>query len=201
MQNDLFLIRGWLRIAYTETSITVMWGSDAHAAPSIHVPHKPKILNGDRVVASPTGNHTGNSTMETQVLERGSTCTYASQVAFKPDPLLSVVSNPIETYGDLFQLLEQGQYIVLYGCRIYRIKKFDRNTNHRGESVLTLSIIRTTPPCSTVEVPLPPLSLPLEMKLKLSEMESVDVFGGWASGRGSVRDEVGLVRPEILQVY
>ena len=197
MQNDLFLIRGWLRIAYTETSISVIWGSDAHAAPSISVPNKQKILAGDRVVAP--GNHTGNNSMvATQVLERGSTCTYASQVALKPDPLLSVVSNPIKTYGDLFQLLKHGQYIVLYGCRIYRIKNFDQNTGHRGESVLTLSLIRTAP-SSTVEVPLPPLSLQTEMKLKLSEMESVGVFGGWASGRGGVRDEVGLVSPESLQ--
>ena len=195
VNNELFVIRAFLRIPYTETSILVIRGSDVHAAPSISVPNKQKILTGDRV-ATPKVNHTGTDmTATTQVLERGSTCTYASRFPLKPDPLLTVVANPIDTYGDLFYLLKKGQYIVLYGCSVYRIKSFDQNIDTRGESVVTLAIVRhTTSPNINAEV-----SLSRQLELKLSEMENVGVFGGWASGRGGVRDEVGLVCPEKLQ--
>ena len=65
---------------------------------------------------------------------------------------------------------------------------------------MALVLVCTTPPphvnAGNAQVP-----LLREMELKLCEMECVGVFGGWASGRGGVRDEVGLVSPEILETY
>ena len=191
VDNSLFLVRAFLRIAYSNTSVTVMSGADLHSAPSISLPSKGQtILGGDRfLITSASGGE------ETRVLERGSTCTYASRLAVRPDPLLSVMSKEIGTFGDLFHLLKKGQYIVLHSSRIYRIAEFNRHEN-RAKSNIVLNLIRTC--SSTVGGTVGGTVGPVMIIMALDDLERDGVFCGWASGRGGAKEEVGLVRPAKL---